>query len=289
MSPKKPAIEIPEAPAIPGLTFRHFHDDADLPGIAAVMNASFAADNLNDRFTAEGLSMIYHHPVHWNPQQDSLLVAVNDVLIGFANTEWRDEQEGIRAHAINLYLVPNWRGQGLEKVMQRYMEGIAQQVAAANPNDTGYWFSSMVPETWQARVAMLRASGFTPQIYYFEMQRSLLQEDLPEAVLPAGFELRSTVPEHYRAIWEATEECFLDQQDYYVSNDDDYQAWVSSPDFNPDLWLVAWAGDQVAGATLNSLHEGNWGETDDLFVRRPWRKRGLGRALLIATLHSFKR
>jgi len=30
------------------------------------------------------------------------------------------------------------------------------------------------------------------------------------------------------------------------------------------------------------------GETGGLFVRRPWRNRGLGRALLVGSLHLFK-
>lgn len=282
------SFEIPQAPAIPGLTFRHFRDGDDLPAVAAVMNASFQANGLNDHFTAEGLSEIYKHPVNWNPPQDSLLVEVNGTLVGFANTEWRDEQKDTRSHNINLHLISAYRKLGLEQTMQRCMENIAQQSVAAEADGMRHWYSSMVPQKWQAWVAALLDSGYSPYIYYYEMERSLLEDDLPEAILPAGFEIRPVLPEHHRAIWEATEECFRDQRDYYVSSDDDYRAWVSSPDFNPDLWLVAWDGDQVAGATLNSLHDGNWAETDDLFVRRPWRKKGLGRALLVATLHRFK-
>ena len=56
----------------------------------------------------------------------------------------------------------------------------------------------------------------------------------------------------------------------------------------PSLWLVAWDGDQVAGAAINVIHGGAWGETDDLFVRRPWRRRGLGRALLVGSLRLFR-
>jgi mycothiol synthase len=56
----------------------------------------------------------------------------------------------------------------------------------------------------------------------------------------------------------------------------------------PGWELVAWNGDQVAGAAINVIHQGTWGETDDLFVRAPWRKQGLGRALLAGTLQLFK-
>ena len=146
-----------------------------------------------------------------------------------------------------------------------------------------------MPETWQARVAVLRDLGYTARRGYFEMQRSLLDDTLPETVLPAGLTLRPPLPEHYRAIWEAAEECFRDQGDYVASSKESYLAWVSMPGLDPGLWVVAWDGDQVVGAAMNTIHDGNWGETDDLFVRKsPWRKRGLGHALLISSLHMLK-
>ena len=55
------------------------------------------------------------------------------------------------------------------------------------------------------------------------------------------------------------------------------------PEFDPTLWPIAWDGDEVAGFSLNRYRMGiGWIRT--LGVRRPWRKRGLGEALL---LHSF--
>ncbi len=281
------SIVIPETPAISGLAFRGFRGEADLPNIAAVINASHTADKNSERITAEGLGNIYAHPVHWDPQQDILLVEVNEILIGYADTEWRYEDDVNCLHFINLYLVIEWRGCGLELAMQCHMERCARVAATAESNAM-HWFSSKVPETWPARVEVLRDLGYTAVRCYFEMQRFLLDDDLPETVLPAGLGLRLPLPEHYRAIWEAGEECFRDQRDYVVSSEESYQAWVSTPDPDPSLWLVAWDGDQVVGAAINTIHEGNWGETDDLFVRRPWRKRGLGSALLIGSLHLFK-
>jgi mycothiol synthase len=47
--------------------------------------------------------------------------------------------------------------------------------------------------------------------------------------------------------------------------------------------MIAWDGDQIAGFSQNRFRMGiGWIGT--LGVRRPWRKRGLGEALL---LHSF--
>jgi len=276
-----------EAPAIPGLVFRPYRGEADLPSIAAVINASNAADKNRERITAEGLNNVYAHPIHWDPQQDTLLIEVDGTLVGYANTAWRDEDDGACPHFINLHLVAERRGCGLELAMHRTMERCAQAAAAARPDRACHWFASNVPETWHARAEMLRTLGYAPMSYAFEMQRPL-DSDLPEALLPIGLELRPPLPEHYRLIWEAGEECFRDQRDHVAPSEESYHAWVAAPDLDPSLWLVAWDGNQVAGAAINVLHGNDWGETDDLFVRRPWRKQGLGRALLVHTLHLFK-
>ena len=56
----------------------------------------------------------------------------------------------------------------------------------------------------------------------------------------------------------------------------------------PDLWWLVRDGDEIAGVCLNRM--GDAGEPDHgyvhiLGVRRPWRRRGLGEALL---RHSFR-
>jgi len=99
-------VVLPDAPAIPGLVFRHLCGKADSPNIAATMNASLAADRSSERITAEGLDSIYTHPGHWDPKQDALLAEVSGTLIGYANTDWREEDSGARLHSINLHLVP---------------------------------------------------------------------------------------------------------------------------------------------------------------------------------------
>jgi mycothiol synthase len=283
-----PSITLPEAPMIPGLVFRHFRGEEDFLNIAAVIHASLAADGSKERITAEELSNIYAHPAHWDPQQDILLVEVDDKLIGYANMEWREQDSGDCLHLIDLYLMAAWRRCGLELAMQRHMECCIRETATAELDGVHHWFASKVPETWQTRVEMLRVLGYAPVRYYFEMQRPLLGCNLPEIVLPTGLAVRPALPEHYRRIWEAGDECFRDQQDYIAPSEESYRTWVASPGLDPSLWLVAWDGDQVAGAAINVIHDGAWGETDDLFVRRPWRKQGLGRALLVGSLHLFK-
>jgi len=85
-------------------------------------------------------------------------------------------------------------------------------------------------------------------------------------------------------VYEAIDEAF---RDHYRPTKLDFEEWKTlryeREDLDVGLWWVAWDGDQVAGSVLAfAMPRGAY--IDELGVRRPWRGRGLGRALL---LHSF--
>ena len=89
---------------------------------------------------------------------------------------------------------------------------------------------------------------------------------------------------HERLVFDADEEAFRDHWGYTPGNFNDWQnRRINREDFDPSLWHIAWDGDQIAGFTLNRFRMGI-GWVGSLGVRRPWRKRGLGLALL---QHSF--
>ena len=63
-----------------------------------------------------------------------------------------------------------------------------------------------------------------------------------------------------------------------------------SESFDPELWFVAEEGDEIAGTALCSSARGpETGWVNVLAVRRPWRRRGLGRALLLHSFQEFRR
>ena len=72
-----------------------------------------------------------------------------------------------------------------------------------------------------------------------------------------------------------------------------YQAWRSSPAFDPSLWRVAFHGDEIAGQILNYLGEprpdgSRLGFTEAISVQPAHRRRGLARALLAASLRAVR-
>lgn len=64
---------------------------------------------------------------------------------------------------------------------------------------------------------------------------------------------------------------------------------MKSPGIEPDLWFLAKDGEEMAGYVFNrqrSFERDDTGYLRVLGVRRPWRKRGLGLALLS---HNFRK
>ena len=76
---------------------------------------------------------------------------------------------------------------------------------------------------------------------------------------------------------------------------EDWLHWVNLPRFRPELKLLAVAGEEIAGLCLCDVSKEHIarigrkeGWVDILGVRRPYRHRGLGRALLLPGLHVLK-
>jgi mycothiol synthase len=84
-----------------------------------------------------------------------------------------------------------------------------------------------------------------------------------------------------RSFHAAHEEAFADHWGYTPR---DFEWWskvhLGSERFDPELWCVVRAGDEIAAGTISTgnTYGGGWVHT--LFTRRPWRRRGVGAALL---------
>jgi len=122
-------------------------------------------------------------------------------------------------------------------------------------------------------------------------------ENIPDVPLPEGIEVRPVQPEHMRAIWEAEVEAFRDHWGFSEPEEGDYERWLNFPNFQPYLWQVAWdsESDQIAGMIRNYISEEEnlqysrqQGYAEWISVRRPWRRRGLARALLARSLRMHK-
>ena len=293
----KDTIDIPDAPAIAGLAFRHFRGAEDYPKMVAVVAASAEADKIELVSTVEDLANGYAHLVNSDPYQDMLFAEVNNEVIGYTRGFWRQEENGPRIYGSTGFLVPAWRRKGIGTSMFHWVENRMRTIAESHTAVATGLFERPVNEGNVGLAAMLEQNNYKPVRYFVEMVRPDL-ENIPDLPMPEGLEVRPVLPEHYRAIWDAHQEAFRDHWGYSESTEEDYQAWLADKTiFQPQLWQIAWDinTNEIAGQvqTFINLAENEKfnrqrGYTEFISVRRPWRKRGLARALIVRSLRLQK-
>jgi len=291
-----PQIEvgIPQAPAIPGLRFRPPAGPADYAPMAAVHAACAEADQLDEVMTEADMANFLENPIGSDPAHDNLVAEIDGRIVAYSWMNHRREASGDEIHPHRGYVHPAWRGRGIGTAMVRQ----AWRRAAARPLGEGPTDERMLQtfmlESETAGHALLNGLGYAPVRYAFRMRRDL-SSPIPDLPIPSGLEIRPASLEQYRAIWEAEREAFQDHWGYSPWPEEAYHRFLEFPHYDPRLWQVAWDGEQVAGLVLNYINvEENElfgrrrGYTEDIAVRRSWRRRGLASALIARSLAALK-
>lgn len=288
-------IQVKNAPAIAGLTFRGFAGESDYPKMLAVIEGSKHVDQVERTDSLEDVQRNYIHLTNCDPYTDMLFAEMNGEVIGYQRVWWDKLNDGLTlTYSCVGFLLPEWRRKGIGTAMFQYAEDRMRQIAAAHTGPETKVFSLWANGTAEGWVALLESQGYTATRYFFEMTRDI-NEPLADAPLPAGLQVRPVTEADYRAVYEAHTEAFRDHWGFNEQSFEEFMRWSEEPDFNPNLWKVAWDGDQIAGQVLNFVnsaenieYQRKRGYTEAISVRRPWRKRGLARSLVIQSIAMFK-
>ena len=143
-----------------------------------------------------------------------------------------------------------------------------------------------------ALAGVFERDGWVRIHHFFQMQVELADEP-PEPVWPERITVRSFRPGEEERVYEAHLDAFADHWDFRRQS---LEAWrhggSDHPGFDPSLWLLAEDGNDLAGVGLCGWHHSgdrSLGWVDVLGVRPPWRRRGLGLALLLQAFGEFRR
>jgi ribosomal protein S18 acetylase RimI-like enzyme len=140
-------------------------------------------------------------------------------------------------------------------------------------------------------LALFERGGYHPVRHFFRMQILLADVSEPPS-WPEGISVRTFRPGDERTFYDVHQETFADHWEHEVP--DPYEEWahwlLQPPMYEPDLWFLAEDGGEPAGVAIcHRRHEAaGFGRVDILGVRRPWRRRGLGRALMLHAFAEFK-
>jgi mycothiol synthase len=182
----------------------------------------------------------------------------------------------------DVYALPAHGGRGIGTWLTRQIEARAQELADAMPAGTRVVLYSGINAPNEAAKELLAHESYEPARHFWRMQIEL-DEPPPAPTWPADITVRACVRgQDERMIFDTLEEAF---QDHWNHAERDYEEWAAmnmrGPSFDPALWFLALDGDEPAGAVRGKLQPDGSGWINTLGVRRPWRKRGLGMALLL--------
>jgi len=184
---------------------------------------------------------------------------------------------------------PDHQWRGLEGPLFEWVERGAAVLATAAPAGAevtlGVWCSR-----GDRRAELYLAAGYARTRSFLRLRLAL--DHLPDDPLayapPPGLEVRRFVaPDNERAAWATLEESFADHFRESPTPFEEWRALALGPGADTDLWFTAWGGDQMAGCVI-CYAETYGGYIDRLGVRRPWRRRGLGRLLLLTAFSALR-
>jgi mycothiol synthase len=276
-----------------GLELRPFDPERDYPGAVDLISATNLHDQGQDWYpTVESLKADWAPRPGFDPLRDAIVVEDAGRIVAVGTTDWR-ERAGKIIHGSAIWVHPAVRRRGLGQRILTWLEARARgsvEDGSGGSRELPHFLGAGIETSNAASAAFAERADYAPIRYGFQMRRPL-DLPIPDVALPEGLDVRPVLPEHHRRIWEADSEAFMDHFEPRAPTEADFERFTADPDCDPSLWQVAWDGDEVAGSVINGIypHENEQmgialGWLDHVSVRRPWRGRGLAKALIARSL-----
>ena len=231
-----------------------------------------------------------------DPETDTCVVrSAEGKIIAYADF-WPGVVPHVRMFGF-MRIHPDHKAEGAGTAITHWMESRASEVLLNAPPDLKVTVGQRAYANQPSAKAFLESCGYTHDRSSFRMTIEL-DCDIPEPVLPAGFTLvniQSNEADLRRAL-QAQQEAFLDHYGVIEEPFEDYFKRESVHilgDAANDLSAsyMALDGDQVAAVCINQTSIAGYTDSawvGTLSVRRPWRKLGLGLALLRMTFRDMQ-
>lgn len=135
---------------------------------------------------------------------------------------------------------------------------------------------------------LLEALDYTPVRVFREM-RVELETSPAVPVWPGGVRVTAFHPDVDAVAFHAAhQEAFADHWEYEPRSFDSWRdLHVGARRFDPALWCVVRDGNEIAAGAICTADTYGGGFVHVLFTRRPWRNRGIGRAMLADVFGRF--
>ena len=192
---------------------------------------------------------------------------------------------------------PDHTGNGIGSAILSWIEARAKEAIPKAPPEARVSVHQGADDADKLAQALLERHGFRPIRHFWRMVVAL-DGPVPAAVWPEGIRVRTFRSQaDLRPILLALREAFQDHWGYIESPFEDelsrfQERLARDSDFDPTLVFIAEEGAKIAGVCYARPKTGTdrtMGYVQTLGVRRPWRRRGLGLALLHHAFAEFRR
>ena len=225
-------------------------ESAEIAALLSVYSPEpVAEERVRTNWSAPGIDM----------DRDSRVVVQDGQVVGFASIEVEETHVWLELHGEHALSLIDW----------------------ALPLAPGRIYSGGWQQNAGVRAALLE-KGFTLVRHSYRMGIDLGGPQ-PEPQWPDGLGVRGFRVGDERGVYETHMETFEDSWEHTRQSYEEWAHWTLDREgFDPQLWRLAMAGDELAGIALCAVRpsQPETGWVGILGVRRPWRRRGLGRALL---------
>lgn len=252
----------------------------DAPAVAAMLAAVELADTGATDITTEAVQQ------EWSgiPLAEESAVVETDAgdIVGLVDVV----NLGYTSVTVYGAVHPDHRGRGIGRALVGWGEQWIRDRLGCAPADARVVARHFMRSTNEAGLRLLASAGYEPVRTTYVMERDL-PDELPEPDWPNGVTHRTfKVGQDEYAVWETVEDSFRDLWGRPQVSFEQFMGRLNTGHFDPELWILAEDGDQLAGVSICEI-DGDKGVVRTLGVRRPWRKRGLGLALLNQSFRTF--
>lgn len=262
---------------------RHFRWD-DLPEVMRVMNAFSLAVGGRGDITVEVVEANWRKPYN-HPERDCFVAEdAEGRLLGYTIADLLDDPQ----RAVGVYCVPPGNPSASRMLVDAATQYFQQTAFERCPPDAPITLLWHIPEQAVEAVALFEEDG-VPLVRVFYTMHIALETPVTPLAPPEGLTLRPFTPDMLETLYAATEEAFIDHWGETNLSLDEWRQDIAAPGFDPSVWWVAWAGEQIAGMVLSRAITTEKAWVGIVGVRRPWRKRGLAHVLLQTCFAEYQR
>lgn len=270
--------------------------EADYPEAVDLINAADRAVTGHNILTVEQLASDMSQSDTDIEMDTRVIFSPTGKMIGYADY-WPGPEPHVRMHGFTR-IHPDHKGEGVGTALTDWQEQRSMRELKNAPEGLKVTLGQRIYSTQGNGRAFLEGRGYRHLRSSYRMKIDL-NDAIPEPVWPEGVVVRTIqrTEEDLRQVLRAQQEAFLDHygvtpEPFETYFEHQYHYLMHDSNYDLSASYVVLDGDEVAAESINAVavaDDQSTGWIGTLSVRRPWRKQGLGLALLYASFREMRR